>query len=269
MCCCAGSPGASVTVIYPLEHIASARGAVGSRVTPAEQATTRRWDRCRPEPHGRRARSSSLPPRRLQDSPRRSTIARASACVCPTTLPEWGLYMCPDSGPCGNQWSSVRLPHDTNLSRRCSPQAGGKATTAKREPMRGKQHEADGVLCHPGRERRIGTAAEDPERGSPGRSSKNLARLAQLRLGRLSNRMVVGTRSAPSAASQGTSLRCERHNRQPAARFGQFSCLTQCRPATADGFKDDQHARGRTSIPPTVDRASRGRGHEHAHGQRS
>ena len=89
------------------------------------------------------------------------------------------------------------------------------------EPMPGKQHEADGVLSHPGRERRIRTAAEDPERRSPGRSAKNLARLAQLRLGRLSNRVIVGTRPRPLRSIAGS---------EPAARASQPTTSCPLRP---------------------------------------
>ncbi len=113
------------------------------------------------------------------------------------------------------------------------------------------------MLLSPRRERRVGTADEHSEAGAPGGSSQDVPRLAQLDLSFLAHRDVVRTGSALPAASGRTRLRRQRHNRQLATCFGQFSRLSQRRFARMAGLEDGEDA-SRCPRWLCVDRATAG-----------
>lgn len=86
---------------------------------------------------------------------------------------------------------------------------------------------------------------EHREAGAPNGSSQEVFRLAQLDLGLLAHSDVVRTGSALAAAPGRACLRCEGHDRQLAACFGQFSRLSQRRFARAAGLEDGENAPAR------------------------
>jgi hypothetical protein len=81
------------------------------------------------------------------------------------------------------------------------------------------------MLGYPSDEWRLGVTDENREVRSPGCSSKETARLAQLHLGLLAHGAIVRTGSAAAAAPQRTTLGRARHNpplAAPLRRCGRF-----------------------------------------------